>query len=59
MQTVAVMSQFLLKEHKMLNFLFSFFLMISETLKARICGIEGDISKWSKAFFLVFNGLSH
>ena len=38
-------SQFLLKEHKMLNFLVAFFLKISETLKAHISGTETDINK--------------
>ena len=52
-----MMSQFLLKGHKMLNFLFAFFLKISETLKARISGTETDINKQYKAFFLVFNSL--
>ena len=53
-------SQFLLKKgHKMLNFLFAFFLKISETLKARISGTETDIKKRPKAFFSVFNGLSY
>ena len=40
------MSQFLLKGHKMLDFLFTFFLMISETFKAHISGMEADINKW-------------
>ena len=48
-------SQFLLKEHKMLNFLFAFFLKISETLKPHISGTEADINKRQRAFFLVFN----
>ena len=38
-------SQFLLKGHKMLNFLVAFFLKISEALKAHISGMEIDISK--------------
>ena len=45
MQILVVMSQFLLKGHKMLNFLFAFFLKISETLKARISGTGVDINK--------------
>ena len=52
-------SQFLLKEHKILNFLFAFFLKISETLKAHISGTETDINKRYKAFFSVFNGFSY
>ena len=43
----------------MFNFLFAFFLKISETLKAHICETETDINKQYKAFFLVFNGLSY
>ena len=38
-------SQFLLKEHKMFNFLVAFFLKISETLKAHISGMETDTNK--------------
>ena len=38
-------SQFLLKGHKMLNFLVAFFLEISETLEAHIFGTEIDINK--------------
>ena len=38
-------SQFLLKGHKMLNFLFDFFLDVSEILKAHISGTEADIIK--------------
>ena len=38
-------SQFLLKGHKLLNFLVAFFLKISETLKAHISGTEIDINK--------------
>ena len=38
-------SQFLLKGHQMLNFLFAFSLKISETLKAHISGTEADINK--------------
>ena len=41
-------SQFLLKGHKMLNFLFASLLKISETLKAHISGTEADIKKWLK-----------
>ena len=33
------------KGAKMLNFLFTFFLKISETLKAHISGTEADINK--------------
>ena len=40
-----MMSQFLLKGHKMLKFLFAFLLKISETLKAHISGKEADINK--------------
>ena len=39
-------SQFLLKGHKMLNFLFASLYKISETLKAHISGTEADIKKW-------------
>ena len=59
MKILVVMSQFLLKGHKMLNFLVTLFLKISETLKAHISGMETDINKQEKAFFLVFNGLSY
>ena len=45
MQILAVTSQFLLKGHKMFNFLVAFFLKISETLKAHISGTETDIKK--------------
>ena len=38
-------SQFLLKGHKMLKFLFAFFLKIYETLKAHISETETDINK--------------
>ena len=38
-------SQFLLKGHKMFNFLVAFFLVISETLKAHIFRTEIDINK--------------
>ena len=41
-----MMSYFLLKGHKMLNFYVIFFLKISETLKAHISGMETDINKW-------------
>ena len=44
-KVLLVTSQFLLKGHKMLNFLFAFFLKPSETLKARISGTETDINK--------------
>ena len=33
------------KGHKLLNFLFAFFVKISETLKAHISGTEADINK--------------
>ena len=45
MQVLLVASRFLLKGHKMLNFLFAFFLVISETFKALISGAETDINK--------------
>ena len=45
MQILVLTSQFLLKGHKMLNFLFAFFLKISETLKAHISGTEADINE--------------
>ena len=45
MKTLVVTSQFLLKGHKMLNFLSAFFLKIFETLKSHISGKEVDISK--------------
>ena len=51
--------QFLLKGHKMLNFLFAFSLKISETLKAHISGTEAYINKRQEAFFVVFNSLSY
>ena len=38
----------------MLNFLFAFFLKISETLKAHISGMETDIKKTVKRFLLNF-----
>ena len=44
-EVLLVTSQFLLKGHKMLNFLFAFLLKISETLKAYISGTETDIKK--------------
>ena len=59
MQILVVTSQFLLKGHKMLNFVFAFFLKISETLKAHISGTEADINKRKRALFLVFNCLSY
>ena len=51
--------QMLLNGHKMFNFLFVFFLKISETLKANISEMEADIDKRSKSFFLVFKVLSY
>ena len=45
MEILVVTSQFLLKGHKMLNFLVALFLKISETLKAHISGMETDINK--------------
>ena len=42
---LVVASQFLLKGHKMLNFLFAFFLKLSETLKAHISGTKADVNK--------------
>ena len=54
MQILVVMSQFLLKGHKKLNFLVAFFLKISETLKAHLSGTETDINKRQKAFFFGF-----
>ena len=59
MQILAVMSQVLLKRHKMLNFIFTFFVKTSETMKAHISGTEADINKWQEAFCLDFNGLSY
>ena len=55
MQILVVMSQLLLKGHKMLNFLFTFF-KISETLKAHISGTEADkngekLPSWSLTVF--------
>ena len=58
-EVLLVTSQFLLMGHKMLNFLFAFFLKISETLKAHIFGTKTDINKRQKAFISVFNGLSY
>ena len=58
MQVPAVTSQFLLKGNKMLNFLFAFFLKVSETLKAHISGTETDINKREKLslrFLTVFH----
>ena len=52
-------SQFLLKGHKMLSFLFAFFLKISENLKAHISETKADINKRERPFFSVFNGLSY
>ena len=45
MEILVVTSQFLLKGHKMLNFLVAFFLKISETLKAHISRMKTDINK--------------
>ena len=46
MQILVVTSQFLLKGHKMLNFLFAYFLKISETMKGHISGTKAaDINK--------------
>ena len=45
MQILIVTSQFFLKGYKMFNFLFSFFLKISEALKAHISGTEADTNK--------------
>ena len=44
-EKMQITSQILLKGHKMLNFLFTFFLKIFETLKAHITGTEADINK--------------
>ena len=44
-KVLLVTSQFLLKGHKMVNFLFAFFLKISVALKAHISGTETDINK--------------
>ena len=44
-EVLLVTSQFLLKGHKMLNFLFAFFLKIFGTLKAHTIGTEADINK--------------
>ena len=44
-QVLLVTSRFLLKGHKMVNFLFAFFLKISVTLKAYISRTETDIEK--------------
>ena len=51
-------SKFLLKGHKILNFLV-FLLKIFETLKAHISVTEININKRYKAFFSVFSGLSY
>ena len=45
MQILVVTSQLLLKGRKMFNFLFAFFLKISETLKAHISGMEVGVNK--------------
>ena len=45
MQILAVTLEFLLKGHKMFNFLVAFLLKISETLEAYISGTETDINK--------------
>ena len=45
MEILVVTSQFLLKGHKMHNFLVAFFLKISETLKAHISGTKTDINE--------------
>ena len=45
MQILDETSQFSLKGNKMLNFLFAFFLKISETLKVHISRTEVDINK--------------
>ena len=60
MQILGVMSQFLLKGHKMFNFPFAFFLKISEALEACISEMEEDIYKWqttasSSPFLMVFH----
>ena len=44
-QILVMISQFLLKGHKMLNFHFAFLLKISGTLKAHISGTKADINK--------------
>ena len=44
-------SHFLLKGHKMLNFLFAFFLEMSETLEAHMSGMETDIKNGEKLSF--------
>ena len=56
MQILVVMSQLLLKGHKMFHFLVAFFLKISETLKAHISGMEADINNGEE---LSFNRLSY
>ena len=45
MQILVVTSQFLLKGHKMLNFLVAFFLKTSETLKLISLEQKADINK--------------
>ena len=45
MQILVVTLQLLLKGDEMFNFLVAFFLKISETLKAHICGTESDFNK--------------
>ena len=50
-EVLPVTSQFLLRGHKMLNFLSAFFLKISETLKVHIFGTETDINKQKKLSF--------
>ena len=58
MQFLVVKSQFLLKGQKMFNFLFAFFLKISETLKAHTFGTKAvltngkELSSW---FLTVFH----
>ena len=44
-EVLLVTSQFLLKGHKMLNFLFAFFPKISDNLEVHISGTETDINK--------------
>ena len=58
MQILAVTSEFLLKGHKMFNFLVAFFLKISDTLKAHISGrkqISTNGKKLSSWFLTVFH----
>ena len=47
-QVLLVTSQFLLKGHKMLNFLFAFFPEISETLRAHTSGMKQISAKGKK-----------